>query len=476
MLRIPGIRDNDVPPASMHYSSKTSKWLEDEHLIRDGTETDWKKQYKLRHNWSRGKCVINEIQIDKICSLHPTLVQLHNDVVITAEKCHGLRAWAIKGSRGLFATLLLNVQNSNNIEEDKPASLAIDTSQTLESTLNISIGFSNGKLGIYTLDKQTRYLCRQYMHHAMTGGAITAIAYSSPYLLAMTEAEFLLLYSIVVSPTEISINRTIHPPILITSLKSCTAWPPISISIRAFSQDIVASVAYTLPTSFSGWSIGLQEFRLSSEGTIILSRLTSTAGLGLAPRLPSSNTTMSNSKLGLVTTPESPFGPPFTRPTCLSYCHPYLLVSHSDNTLTSFLVQSTGSSLIIGTETRLWGHTSSVSGAHVGNRGRAVSVSAHGEEVRVWDLESGIRSKSFGRRIITENTGIHVRPYLNSTVNEISKPPSSLIDEMASKYIPADEIEYLSTTEGWVGVNNEKLVVLRGKHRGSQTLVMYDFS
>jgi len=91
--RIPGIRDQGVTSGSLFYSSRISKWLEDEHLVRKGMETDWKRQYKLRHNWSRGSCDVKEIQIAERPSLPPMLVRLHDDIVITADDVHGLRAW-----------------------------------------------------------------------------------------------------------------------------------------------------------------------------------------------------------------------------------------------------------------------------------------------------------------------------------------------------------------------------------------------
>lgn len=144
-------------------------------------------------------------------------------------------------------------------------------------------------------------------------------------------------------------------------------------------------------------------------------------------------------------------------PTSLAYAHPYLLSALPDNTLVLHLVHGTASSLRVvspgawplaasalavapraagpggksttsttaavtlasagpqgaggrptsllapragpirdgsgGQGLRLWGHTSGVSGAEVTSRGRAVSVSRLGGEVRVWELEeAAVRS------------------------------------------------------------------------------------
>ena len=96
-----------------------------------------------------------------------------------------------------------------------------------------------------------------------------------------------------------------------------------------------------------------------------------------------------------------------SKPTSLSYTHPYLLVAHPDNTLTLYLVTSTAQALSISAGSRLWGHTSSVSGAHVGGRGKAVSVSRRGDELRIWELEGGFASSAAKRRLAMGDDNRH---------------------------------------------------------------------
>lgn len=73
--RIPGALR--APPSSLHYSSRNSKWLEDEGLVRT-SETNWKELYKLRHNWNRGICGVSEIDITANAPpIPPLLVKLH---------------------------------------------------------------------------------------------------------------------------------------------------------------------------------------------------------------------------------------------------------------------------------------------------------------------------------------------------------------------------------------------------------------
>jgi hypothetical protein len=44
------------------YASRQSIWLEDEGIARE-VGTNWKAQYRLRHNWGKGACRIREIDM-----------------------------------------------------------------------------------------------------------------------------------------------------------------------------------------------------------------------------------------------------------------------------------------------------------------------------------------------------------------------------------------------------------------------------
>lgn len=75
--RIPGLARE--PPSSLHYSSRDSRWLQDEELART-SETKWKVLYKLRHNWNRGSCGVSKINIAGTPLLLPPLpplIKLH---------------------------------------------------------------------------------------------------------------------------------------------------------------------------------------------------------------------------------------------------------------------------------------------------------------------------------------------------------------------------------------------------------------
>lgn len=76
--RIPGA--SRAPPSSLHYSSRNSRWLEDEELAK-ASATNWKELYKLRHNWNRGICTVSEMDITANAPppppIPPLLVRLH---------------------------------------------------------------------------------------------------------------------------------------------------------------------------------------------------------------------------------------------------------------------------------------------------------------------------------------------------------------------------------------------------------------
>lgn len=461
---------------SLFYSSHISRWLEDERLVKKGREMDWKKQYKLRHNWSRGSCDVSEIQIAERPSLPPMLVRLHEDIVITADKTYGLRAWTMKGSQRLLATLIPFLEKEREKVWETPTSIAIDTANSKPDRLSISIGFTDGSFGVFILKKAEDVLCCQYMHAASSNGMISAIAYATPYLVTMTDAQLLSLYSFPIR--SVAANNIEDPPSLLASLKSYTAWPPLTLSIRTFTSCIVISVAYAIPNHLSGWSVGLQELRMTTEGTMIRSRLTSAGNQGFHPLFASiSGSSTPPSDVETATSRQLEFGslPSMTKPTSLSYSHPYLLASHPDNTLTLYLVQSNDRDLIIGSGSRLWGHTSSVSGAHVGDRGKAVSVSAHGGEIRIWELEGGVTTPSSRKRADAGQVSVQIRPDRNASTSGSSGIPQH--GENYPRQAPFGvSVDDFSTTKGWVGFDEEKVVVLREKGLGSQALVVFDFS
>ncbi|OBT70332.1 hypothetical protein VE03_00346 [Pseudogymnoascus sp. 23342-1-I1] len=459
------------------------------------SRVDWKAKYRLRHNWSRGSADVREIGLvedGQDTDIHPggqenkrpdtgsLMVRIIDGKVLTVDHASGLRMWDLQ-KNGASSKCIARVALDNDCQSE-PTALALDyTSET--GAVRVAIGFKNGGFGIWKFNIRSVEMDGVFLKilsrsgSGEEGASLVAAAYTHPHLLTITEDQALSLYiledklaseSCVSScdedvlearngvfstdgepPTEVMSTR------LITSLKSQTTWPPLSLSIRTTPQAIIASIAYALPTYSSGWSVGLQELHISHSGTISHSRLASAIEPGFHPLLSSLSSTVGNPSSTSGSTPDaaSPARPPTNpRPSSLSYSHPYLLASHSNNTLTLYLVTSTLDDLKISMARTLWGHTSSVSGAHVGVRGKAVSISSGGEELRVWELERGLLS----RRVVNEES-VRVRGEAHTTGTG------------------ADSVQATSMGD-WIGFDDEAVVVLKEAEDGAKALVVYDFT
>lgn len=447
--RIPSLRNQGVCRGALHYASRISKWLDDEKLVSNGTLTDWKKQYKLRHNWSRGSAKVKETEVAKRPSSPPLLVRLHEDVIVIADQEHGLRAWSLKNDHHLIASHHLRDSSNKPIA---PTSLAIDSSKISEACFLIVLGFHDGSFSAYTMHQGRKCFKHRYSHPASSTGNITAIACSSPFLLTMTLEPRLSLYYF---GSDAAKKGSMEPPRLLSSLKSHTAYPPISLDIRTSGSSVVASIAFAMPSYMPKWTVGIQELRLSAGGEILDSRVAFAA----QPQQKSFTNPAHVDMLGVLPLPSS-------RPASLSYNHPYLLTAHPDNTLALYMVTSTSLELDISPATILWGHTSSISSAHVGDRGKAVSISTRGNELRVWELEgrgSNNGGATMRHRYPSAQSSVRVQPEMNDLYqNQEGVPrPISTVNEIA---------------KGWIAFDEEKVVLLREKMQGQQAVVVYDFT
>jgi hypothetical protein len=472
--RIPGIKDSGSADR-LHYSSRLSRWLDDGDLVKDGVKTHWKQQYRLRHNWSQGNCVVSEMLIAEKRPDPPLLVGMSNSTVFAADSKSGLRAWSSKNDRKLLAIMSLAVAGTETLR--LPTSMATDSSDTVQACDRVAMGFGDGSFSLYALQTSRKCFECLFTHPSSTNGALSAVAFSSPYLLTMTEDHLLSLYAF---QDLLETSSALQAPQLLYSLRSHTAWPPVSLSLRTTMTSITAAIAYSLPTYLSGWTVGLQELRLSHEGELLGSRL-ATAADEHSFTLSAYRSASSPS-----TRPTSPFpstlreaslasGPSSTKPTSMSYSHPYLLVAHPDNTLSLYLVKSTSSALLISSGNRLWGHTSSISGAHIGMRGKAVSVSRLGNELRVWDLEGGIATSANRRRFPNGDMSVRVQP--SKTLDDSDKPQEDHLQDKAGLRLALDQgFDDSTVSRGWVGFDDQNVIVLQEKPEGSQALVVYDFT
>jgi hypothetical protein len=477
--RIPGIHESGISAESLWYSSKLSKWLDEDNLLRRERKTHWKRQYKTRHNWTKGTCRVDEVPVSPEPSVPPTLLQMHDGIIVMADQVHGLRAWSSQSGRDMLATLKFPDKIS------PPSALTLDSASLSSSTITLAVGFQDGSFTLYDLHVHQRRFVSRYAHEPSSNGLISAAALSFPYLATMTASQLLSFYKFMPTTDGSSPDTPMDPPRLLQSLHSRTVWPPLTLSIRPQPDTVLVSIAYSLPTYLSGWTVGIQEMRLTLSGTLLESRLTSAIDQNYRPltfnasnRPPAPQPPQTSPPFGNFNTSEA--NQIHSKPTSLSYSHPYLLVSHPDNTLTLYLVSSTADALKISPGNRLWGHTSSVSGAHVGGRGKAVSVSTRGDELRVWELEGGFASASARRRLAAGELSVQLRP-------EKTSPPTKddeilTLDHKARMNtglglaLEDRGIDETSMTRGFVGFDDDKVVVLRERHAGNQTLVVYDFT
>jgi hypothetical protein len=451
VARLPGI---DPYSANLNFSSRFSKWPEDETLMKSDGEKNWKYEYKKRHNWSKGTCDVSEIEVAERPPIPPLLVCLHEGVAYTADSISGLRAWSSKKERKLLGSIQFP-----GVPETSPTALAVDVNGPCERHQRVVVGFDDGSFTVFEFMLDSQSFLPTYTHTSSSEEMVSAAACCSPYLITMTATQLISLYKFTKQSGDDHQHESVpDAPKLLYTLKSHSVLPPVALGIRATTKFIFATLAFSTPTFQAGWSVSVQEMRMTLEGTLLDSRMvTSTPDQPLLSSSLPSSLRPSRASSPFPGSSFSAAAPYFTKPTSISYSHPYLLLSHPDNTLTLYLLTSTPDALSISSGSRLWGHTSSVAGAHIGSRGKAVSISRRGDEVRIWDLEGTINRKA------PESTTVSVKIQPEKRSHSTSK-------------FSMDSLEDITTVRGWVSFDDENVVVLKERNLGSQALVVYDFT
>ncbi|KAL2111979.1 hypothetical protein VUR80DRAFT_8893 [Thermomyces stellatus] len=489
-MRIPGFRPSaglrDSPASSrmvMRHSG-ADLWR---HKARGAETVDWKRQYKLRHNWSRGKCAVQELDVggDPI-TLRParkqTLAKIVDGIAVTADVNAGLRAWDLK-TKKMLAQI--------GLRDMVPTCMAVDEQDDIEGRLEIALGFLDGGFGVWGLDRAGTFFTERYCHPASTNGKLVSVAYAFPYLMTATENVLVSLYAFDADTTpgapekgdgsgasaslgetseetlhvslgvkEVESERdpesshtaaksTMTAPYLMTSLRSHSSKAPLALSVRKMATWTTAAIAYTLPTR-EGWTIGIQELhitgaraRLKTPPEVSQSRLAYAPPIVTGRSL--ATTTGSTSSETDDSSSEDEYGP-----MALCYTHPYLLATLPDNTLILYLCTTNATSLSLSRGIRLWGHTSGIGDAEITSRGKAVSVSCRGDELRVWELEGRTGGRSVEIRASSGGGGAPGTSGFGETV--------------------------LDDKRSWVGFDDEMVIVLKEARSGRESLVVYDFS
>ncbi|KAI0401711.1 hypothetical protein F4802DRAFT_420104 [Xylaria palmicola] len=524
-LRLPGVRNavGSARDRKLHHSLRRTLWADGRRGgwvdvgPGDGDGRNWKRQYRLRHNWARGKCAVEELQLrPRSASVGSgnspgMLVKVLEGTAVTADAGTGLlRAWDLKAKQ-LVAQARLDEDGACA----SPRCIALDGQFRRQGSLDIVLGFADGSFGTWRLDTTKRQLVRRYRHEASSNGAVIGVALLHPYLLTATGSILISLYTFEPLPpppdrqdhreeieayvegendSELEAMQkgaanastenhqalphesiaapgggkdgretTLSAPHLLTSLKSHTSRPPLALSLRRTAAGTVASIAYTFAT-LRGWSLGIQELHIrpgksmaKSHPEISTTQLAHTLPVNMnshpVPSPPPSPAGRSRSLETLVE--EHSRQDLLSGPTSLSYTHPYLLATLPDNTMILHLCTSGPASLSISPGIRLWGHTSGISDAEITARGKAVSVSCRGEEVRVWELE--------GR---TSGQSVEVRPTTKSTGADVRWDPA----------IPEHLGAEWDDRRNWVGFDDEMVIVLKESGAGTESFLVYDFT
>ncbi|KAL2157915.1 hypothetical protein VTH06DRAFT_4970 [Thermothelomyces fergusii] len=485
-MRIPGFR-RDAGAAGAHKlhdagwgSVPRREEQQQQQQSSRSPRVDWKRQYKIRHNWARGKCAVEELQLRHETGARGVdgrprrrmLVKIAGGIAVTADGTEGLRAWDLKSKK-------LIAQAAIGGDDAVPSCIAVDEAEAGRGLLDVALGFSDGSFGVWRLNAESNHMEPRYRHEKSSDGELVAMAFAHPYLLTATGAVLISLYTFEgPGAARGDAAEKLPPPYLLTSLDSHTSRPPLALSIRKAGRVTIASVAYTFSTR-RGWAIGLQDLHIhppaagpDSVPEIAATRIAytppvETDGVSYSPLSPPAtpergrpDSTTSAPSAGQ-SRPGSETSEP--GPTTLCYTHPYLLAALPDNTLILHMCTSNASSLSISDGIRLWGHTSGISDAEITARGRAVSVSTRGEEMRVWELE--------GRSAGVASRSVEIRPWQSQGSGCAAGGLASCDDLRAG-----DPARDWDEKRNWVGFDDEMVIVLKETKGPRESLMVYDFT
>lgn len=467
-----------------------------------GSHVDWKKSYKLLHNWARGRCDVEELHFHprQRLAVGKTVVKVVEGLAITADSSSGLLVWDLR-TRNPIAEAPLESYRGHGV---RPTCLAVDDDPMSDDTIGIAAGFEDGTFGVWKLDLGRRELTHVCRYDTTSFGGVAAVAYCYPYVLAASKGGVITLWTLDpvnsgwYDPTaEESSSETegreptlspaaqnrpqrkekrqqpLRRPRMLRSLRSHSTKQPLTLSIRRVAASTIASIVYTLDT-VNGWCIGIQD--LDIRPTLGLPEIVDSR---LAYTVPTRTRGSVSSSSSPERTPERssslrPGGAPGLisqyrerdddssdddydnndGPMRLCYSHPYLLATLPDNTLVLHRCHSSPTSLSISAGTRLWGHTSGISDAEITSRGKAVSVSARGDEIRVWELEGRVGGSS-----------IEVRP----RQSDVGIPATAAAATIKS----FDELDFRKNK---VDFDDEMVIVLKEGPDGRESLMVYDFA
>jgi hypothetical protein len=405
---------------------------------------DWKARYKTKTNWRNGRARLHQKEIATPPS-PPVVAKVHRGLVFTCDR-YGLRVWRQHHDERVL------LAHKDLTQSAKVNCIAAEGER---DTISALLGFEDGSCSIYEY-RQSQLSLR--IRHQSDDGPLVAVSLAWPYAMTVSKTRFLTLYKLEDGP-ELHIAPTAR-------LQSDATLAPLSVTLRRNTGQVIAAIAYAFERLRAGWCLGVQELRLTEHGSILESRLASTLETPrdqqkCRQRRWDTRFTSSN-PLPLHPAVMSP-------PTSLSYEHPFLVCSLPDNTIMSFLVVSTDTMLDISSGRRLWGHTSAVTGAEVNNRGKAVSISSRGNELRVWNLEAAMATRYQG----STSTQVKAIEGMATLTPALVRRGSGL--GLAFHEMRATQ-ELDEHVRRWVGFDDEQVVVLGETRDRRQIMALYDFT
>jgi hypothetical protein len=434
-------------PETMRPSAKALvQWLEHGETLRANMKVHWKSRYRLRNNWEKGEARLHEVEVAKPPT-PPVLARVCKGLIFTVDAVLGLRAWSHHSDEK-------HLEAHAKLRAIRPTSLATDTSRDEPM---MTVGFEDGVCEFYTL---TNGSFRRLFSYTVPGGcSIASVALSDLYLVAMTSDRHIHVVQLSNQAEQWSASS-------LAVLHADSPLHPAALSLRCTPRTVIATIAYAFSRLGQEWCIGLQEIKLSRANGSVESRTATNIETPLNARYRGHGNWEISSRSAF----SSPLTAPFSveadvksPPTSLSYSHPFLLASLADNTIMSYIVQSDDDRLEVSSGRRLFGHTSAITSAEVSNRGKAVSVSAKGDEIRVWELEEMLTT--FRGRTSTQvkprNAALDVATALAARGNGLGLALQAMKRELAM-------------SRRWVSFDDEQVVVL-GERDQRQIMACYDF-
>jgi hypothetical protein len=371
----------------------------------------------------------------------------------------GLTAWS--SARG--STVLASQSFCTSSSEEHPptpTAMALDTSCDV---LRIGIGFLNSTFRCYEYSEASGFVeCCAPQHFLDPHAPVSVLLITFPFVFALLDNDKFLLKRF--KPRGSSRSTLWEELAFLKSNQRHLCSP--SLALRRIGKEIAASIAYTSEILSNRWCLGVQELRISFSPLATLASLPSPhLGMGGA-----SDTFVDvpqwHKRTFQAWTPAFPMHPAVdNRPRALSYSHPYLLSALPDNTMMVYLVNSNAKGLSLSDGSRLWGHTSGISNAEVNARGKAVTTSTKGGEIRVWDLEGLARGHAQG------NTSTPVVPTKSSTS---MLPPGSAHYSVHDRHLRLED-DQLAFKKSWIAFDEQQVLVM-GERTDKRVLARYDFT